>query len=290
MDLRHLQYFIVVAEELHFGRAAKRLKMTQPPLSQQIQQLEDEMGVQLLSRSKRQVELTHAGMVFLMEARKTLSQLQRATNLARRAERGEVGHIVVGYVALATFDILPRMLKRYVEEYPNINVVLREMSSSEQVNALLSREIDVGVLRVSEDTTSVAMRTVHHVDCVGVVSRMHRLACARCVSLRELSAEPMVATSRASYSEYFDEVIRFCWDSGFSPFIGVEAPGFQAILGFVGAGLGYSIVPATIRHLRAEDVHYLDLASPAPAIDLALAWRHLDTSSTIQAFLNTFSE
>src|SRR5437016_5212909 len=145
MELRHLRYFVTVAEELHFGRAATRLAIVQPSLSQQIRQLEDELGFSLLRRTKRSVELTDAGKVFLSEARTVLAQVQHAKHAAQRAYRGEIGRLVIGYISSSAFDLLPRMLSIYRERFPHVEVALREMTTREQERALEEGHIQVGL-------------------------------------------------------------------------------------------------------------------------------------------------
>ncbi|MED3150925.1 LysR family transcriptional regulator, partial [Bacillus thuringiensis] len=147
MELRHLQYFVVVAEELHFGRAAARLQMTQPPLSQQIQQLEKEMGVTLFSRTKRKVELTEAGEMFLKEVKKAFEQIEKAVEVAQSAQRGEVGSLSIGFVGAAIYDILPSIVREYRKKFPRVSVALHELSTPDQVHALHDNRIDIGFLR-----------------------------------------------------------------------------------------------------------------------------------------------
>ncbi|MBV9229224.1 MAG: LysR family transcriptional regulator, partial [Chloroflexi bacterium] len=157
MELRHLHYFIAVAEELHFGKAAERLQMAQPPLSQQIRQLEDELGVQLFYRTKRHVQLTEAGHVFLQEARQTLIQAEQAIVAARRAGRGELGRLAIGFVGSATSDILPTLIRGFQERYPEVELLLRELTTAQQVRALQDGRIHVGILRppVHDDTLRI---------------------------------------------------------------------------------------------------------------------------------------
>src|SRR5579859_448539 len=152
MELRHLRYFVAVADELHFGRAAVRLSIVQPSLSQQIQQLEDELGFPLLLRTKRSVELTDAGKVFLLEARQILAQVQEAKRAAHRAYRGEVGRLILGYISSSAFDLLPMVLSVYRERFPEVEVVLREMTTQEQVRAREEDRIQVGQLRLPIST------------------------------------------------------------------------------------------------------------------------------------------
>jgi DNA-binding transcriptional LysR family regulator len=160
MELRHLRYFVAVAEELHFGRAAKRLYIAQPPLSQQIHQLEEELEVSLFKRTNRRVELTDAGQAFLGEAYKILAQVEQAKLLAQRTARGEVGKLALGFVSSAAFELLPRLLYAYREQYPQIHVSLHEMEKDQQIAALFSRQLQVGLLRPPVDSSELCSEII----------------------------------------------------------------------------------------------------------------------------------
>lgn len=284
MEVRHLQYFVVVAEELHFGRAASRLQMTQPPLSQQILQLEEEIGVRLLERSKRKVELTHAGSVFLDEAKKALAQIQRAADMAQRADRGQTGRLAVGFVGSATYDILPEVIRVYMERFPDVDVVLNEMGTPLQISALINHQIDVGIVRMPISQEGLSFETVLRTPCVAAVSRNHPLAVRSEVSLRDLAEEPFIFLSRAIWPGFHDEVVGLCRQAGFSPSIRQEATEFQTILGLVAADIGISIVPASAHKLPMRGVVYLSLKHP-PVAEMAMAWRSCDSSPMVREFL-----
>ena len=176
MELRHLRYFVAVAEELHFGRAAIRLFIAQPSLSQQIRQLEEELGFPLLKRTKRSVELTDAGQVFLVAARNILAQVQEAKRAAQRAYRGEVGRLVVGYISSSTYDLLPVMLRAYRERFPHVEVALRELTTPTQVRALEENELQIGLLRLPISTPLVNVEVVRREPIVCVLPEEHPLA------------------------------------------------------------------------------------------------------------------
>ena len=176
MELRHLRYFVAVAEELHFGRAAIQLSIVQPSLSQQIRQLENELGFPLLYRTKRSVELTDAGKVFLVEAKRVLAQVQEAKRTAQRAYRGEVGRLVVGYISSSTYDLLPMMLRDYRERFPDVEVALRELTTQEQIRALEEDYIQVGLLRLPISAPLIQVEVVRREPIVCVLPEKHPLA------------------------------------------------------------------------------------------------------------------
>src|SRR5437868_8295885 len=195
MELRHLRYFVAVAEELHFGRAATRLSIVQPSLSQQIQQLEDELGFPLLYRTKRYVELTDAGMVFLSEAKLVLAQVQEAKRAAQRAYRGEMGRLVVGYISSSTYDLLPMILRVYRERFPEVEVTLRELTTQEQLRALEEEYIEVGLLRLPINAPMVYVEVVRQEPIVCVLPEEHHLARRERVAVSLLAEEPFVLQS-----------------------------------------------------------------------------------------------
>ncbi len=184
MELRHLRYFVAVAEELHFGRAAQRLQMAQPPLSQQIRQLEQELGVELLYRTKRTVRLTEAGLAFLHQARQILVQSEQAIEVAQRASRGEVGRLAIGFVGSATYSLLPTAVRSFRHQFPDVRLMLHEMTTSEQIEALHDDRIQVGFIRppISDDKLSV--ETVLQESFVAVLPEAHPLATQtrRCIA------------------------------------------------------------------------------------------------------------
>ena len=284
MEVRHLQYFVVVAEELHFGRAAARLQMTQPPLSQQILQLEEELGVRLLERSKRKVELTHAGRVFLEEAKKVLAQIQRAADMAQRADRGQSGRLAVGFVGSATYDILPEVIRDYMERFPDVDVVLNEMGTPLQITALMNHQIDVGIVRMPVSQEGLCFETVLRTPCVAAVSKEHPLSAKTEISLADLAEQPFILLSRAIWPGFHDEVVGLCRQMGFSPSIRQEATEFQTILGLVAANIGISIVPQSAHNLHMRGVVYLNLKHP-PIAEMAMAWRACETSPMVREFL-----
>lgn len=285
MELRHLEYFVAVAEELNFARAAVRLKMTQPPLSQQILQLERELGVQLFFRTKRKVELTAAGEVFLGEARAILHRVHHATDLVRRADRGEIGELSVGFVGSATYDILPVVVREYQRKYPGVHLSLTELSTPLQVEALGRGDIDIGVLRppVSGGIESI---TVHSARCVLAIPQEHPLAGSERIFLHDTASVPYVLLSRTTWAGLYDDVLSLCHKSGFTPDIAQEALEFQTVIGLVAAGIGVAFVPPSSQNLHAREVVYRTVSDFAPMAEMAIAWRTGDSSALVRNFID----
>ncbi|WP_059050325.1 LysR family transcriptional regulator [Paenibacillus senegalimassiliensis] len=285
MELRQIEYFIAVAEELHFGRAAKRLQMTQPPLSQQIIQLEKELGVLLLERSKRHVELTDAGKVFLQEARHALAQLEQAKAAAQRAHMGIEGRLVLGFVGSASYDILPVVVRAFQEQYPHVDLVLHEMPTPVQIEAFRRKDIDIGFVRTPVDDPLLSFLPVHQELCVAVVPKLHPLAGHTCVSMEDLRAEQFILLERGIWPSWHDDIVAKCHQASFSPIIRQSVKEIQTAISLVAAGLGVSIVPSSTSNLHARDVAYLDIAGDAPRIDMSIAWRTDNTSPLVQQFI-----
>ncbi len=240
MELRHLRYFIAVAEELHFGRAATRLLIVQPSLSQQIRQLEEELGFPLLRRTKRSVELTDAGKVFLAAAQGILVQVQEAKRAAQRAYRGEVGRLVVGYISSSTYDLLPVMLRAYRERFPHVEIVLRELTTPVQIRALEEDEIQVGLLRLPISTPLVDVEVVRREPIVCVLPEGHPLARQERIAVSMLANEPFVLQSRQHGGGYYVQLMKLCLASGFSPNVVQEVTETHTIVGLVAAGAWYA--------------------------------------------------
>ena len=289
MELRHLRYFIAVAEELHFGRAALRLHMAQPPLSQQIRQLEDELGVPLFHRTKRRVQLTSAGQVFLDEARRTLTQAAQAVRAAQRAHRGEIGRLSVGFVNPAMVEILPNILRLFRERFPEVDLTLHEMSTTPQLQALRERRIDVGFLRPPLDDNTLIWEIIHREPLVVMLPQHHALTSKRRIALRLLAQEPFILPPYSQAYGLRGQVVRMCQSAGFVPNVTQEA-GSTVTAGLVAAGLGISIVPVSIQTLREHGVVYRAIQDNTVMRELAVAWRSDNVSTVLQAFLQMVKE
>ncbi|HLZ61903.1 MAG TPA: LysR family transcriptional regulator [Ktedonosporobacter sp.] len=290
MDLRHLHYFVAVAEELHFGRAAQRLHMAQPPLSQQIRQLEDELEVQLFYRTKRHVQLTEVGQVFLQEARQTLAQAEQAINVARRASRGELGRLAIGFVGSATYEILPLLIRRFHDQYPDVELQLREFTTSQQVRALLNGHIHAGLLRPPVHERSLHVMPLLKEPLVVALPFNHPLTEQALLPIESLAREHFILFPRSQGPGFYDQIISLCQQAGFSPQVIQEAIQMQTITGLVATGLGISLIPASAQHLRNAGVAYRPLLPATVHIEMALAWHKEEPSPVLQAFLSIVKE
>ncbi|MBK8175415.1 MAG: LysR family transcriptional regulator [Rhodospirillales bacterium] len=290
MELRPLRYFLAVADELHFGRAAERLGMAQPPLSQQIRKLERTLGVALFVRSKRRVELSEAGRVLREEAGRLLIQAERAVLAAQRAGRGEAGNLRVGYTSTCAFSpVVLDVLRRYQAAHEGVVLGLAEMHTSDQLSALLDGRIDAAFVRspVSDQDERYAALTLLHEPLVAALPASHPRAATAAIELADLRAEPFILFPRAAGSGLFDGIIAACRKAGFDPDIVQEAPQFTSIIGLVSAGLGISLVPEALRQLRLDAVVYRPLSGTPVTAPVALVVRRRVRSPAVTAFVRT---
>jgi DNA-binding transcriptional LysR family regulator len=286
VELRHLRSFVAVAEERHFGRAADRLHIAQPPLSQQIRRLETELGVTLLHRTTRSVELAPAGEVLLVRAREILAAVDGATQDARRAARGEFGRLAVGFTGSATYALLPQLAAALRSALPGVVLDLRgELLTPAQVAGLLEGTLDLGLLRPPVRERELAVEVVRREALVAVLPESHRLAAADAVPLEELEGEPFVVYPSHFRSVLHDAVEETCAAHGFLPRVALEVSETATLVSFVAAGLGVSLVPDSVRHMTVHGAVYRPLAGEAAAVELAVAWRRDDTTAVLQRAL-----
>ena len=278
MNLRQLQYFVAVAEEQHFGRAAARLHMAQPPLSQQIRALEADLGVQLLRRTTRRVEVTEAGRAYLERARSILAAVEDAGHEARLVASGSVGRLTVGCVGTATYSLLPRLARGLSEELPGIDFAFRgEMLVPDEVSGLRSGAIDIALLRPPVNDPAL---TVHHLRRERLVVALpshHRLASRRRLSAGDLRGEPLIVHSMRRDSVMSEVVLRLLHDAGVEPVVRHEVDETSTLVTLVAGGLGVAVVPEPVTALRLGGVTYLPLAGRDATTDLAVA--HLSDRS-----------
>jgi DNA-binding transcriptional LysR family regulator len=289
-ELRLLRYFVAVAEELHFGRAAQRLHMAQPGLSQQIKVLERLIGVRLLERTSRQVGLTPAGRLLLSESRRLIAETERAVDRVRRTGRGEIGRLVVAAIGSATYDVVPRLLRAHRKRYPDVELVLREMSTPAQVHALRAGEIDVGLLRLPADTADLDAHTVREDRMALMLPETHPLARKKRIALRALAREPLILFPAAPRPSWADTVIAACRESGFEPIVAQEAMESATVVSFVAAGVGVALVPEGLKVLARPGVAFRFLAPPAPVTRLAAVYRTGERPPTVESFLDLVRE
>jgi DNA-binding transcriptional LysR family regulator len=285
-----MKYFIAVAEELHFGHAAERLHMAQPPLSQQIKKLEEELGVQLLNRTKRKVELTPAGKMFLDEARLTLLQADRAKRIATEASQGVRGRLRVGFVTSASYSILPILVRRYRRENTLVDLELLEMTPSRQIEALEKKSIDVGLLRPPVGSSCLILKTLLEEPLVVALPSDHRMAGQKAVSLKSLAEDAFVLFPRHHGPGIYDVIMKACHEAGFIPQVSYSPNEMQTILAYVAAGLGISLVPQSLSGFHSGSIVYLPLRGSRAKVELALLRRADDENPLLRAFCNLSSE
>ncbi len=255
MELRQLRYFLMVAETLHFGRAAEQLHISQQPLSFQIKQLEDELGVKLFKRTTRSVALTPAGEALLADVRAGLGRIARGVELAQRIARGEVGKLYIGYTSGTLYNVMPPIVHRFRERFPKVEVVLLELEPPTLENQILSEDIDIGiVMSIGAKVPGLAYETLFHEPLAVAMSKGHPLAQRATIDLQELADEPFVFYARSAHRQVFDEFIAFCHLAGFSPNIVQEAAAESAVTGLVAAGLGVTLVAASHSCVRPDEV------------------------------------
>ena len=285
MDTRRLRYFMAVAEELHFGRAARRLNISQPPLSMQIRGLENELGTALFDRDRRHVALTDAGRVLLAEARKILPQWDQARTAVRRAGRGEVGRLAIGFITPVEYNLLPSLLAAFRRRYPSVLLTLREAMSDQQLNELESGVLDIGLMTAPVDRPSIASHPVWRERVIVAIPGRHRLARSPSVSVRSLIDEPFIMFPRSIAPALYDEVLQFCRRAGFSLNIVQEAAQSQTIISLVSAGIGLAILPASIRGLRRAGVAYRPIGGRAPSVETVVAYKNDRPSLVVENFV-----
>jgi len=285
VELRHLRYFVAVAEELHFGRAAMRLSMAQPPLSQQIRRLEAEIGAPLFSRTKRRVELTAAGRALLPEAQRLLARAEHAVRTAQRASRGESGRLAVGLVPSAGLELLPRVLRAWLARFPRVELEPRLMYPEQQVEALRTGVVQAGLLRPPVDDPDVVVEPILREPLVAALPQRHRLGRRPCVRLAELRNDTLIAFPRRVAPRYYDHFVDLCRRDGFRPRIVEQSASIPTNLGLVAAGLGVALLPAAVRVLHRRGVVYRPLAPPEH-VEMALAWLADETPPIVAAFLD----
>lgn len=291
MELRHLRYFVAVAEALHFNRAAERLHIAQPPLSQQIKQLEAELGVELFDRrTKRQVQLTEAGQVLLQATYRILAQVEQAISDTQRAGRGETGTLVVGFTSTVVYDVLPAILSQYREQFPNVNLVLQELTTTQQEEALQNHQIEVGFCHPPLKNESLELAPILQESLVVALPKLHPLACETTLPICSLADESFILFPRHLGSGFYDQIVSFCQQANFSPKVVQEAVQMQTIIGLVSANMGVALVPASLQNLQRAGVVYKPLEEIAPHVEVAIAWRSENITPVLREFLLTVKQ
>jgi DNA-binding transcriptional LysR family regulator len=288
LELRHLRYFVAVAEELNFTRAAERLHIAQPPLSTQIRQLEEELGAQLFEREKRRVFLTQAGREMLDRARAILAAAEEAKKAARRAAVGETGELHLGYAASAMFtEVLPGVIRRFQKRLPHIQLHLHEMPSMEQLYAVHNRELDVGIVRRPDVATPAGVRIEewYRAPLVAAIPKAHPLAKRESLRFADLKDEPLILFPRDSGIGLYWRVVDLCVKAKFRPRIARETRDYAIMIGLVAAGVGIAVVPTDTQCIRLEGVAYRPLQGKDAVSALQLAFRPDQRDELMQSLL-----
>jgi len=289
MELRNLESFVAVAEQLSFVRAAERLHLSQPALSAQIRKLEDEIGVKLLFRNKRTVRLTDAGRVFLAEAHATLARAQQAVERAQKADRGEIGRLRIGFVSSAALAIVPAIAGAFRKQFPGVTLDLMNLRTSSQLKSLVNKTIDVGFLRLPIVHDQLDITVIHREPFVVVLPADHALAKEKQIRLSDLHAERFVAYGRRWAPGFYDAVVQMCTSQGFSPNITQETGEMYTAIALVAAGTGVAILPKTVVLAQSRGVVMKPLPLAAGVSEIAIAVRKKDRSALVDSFVQLTS-
>lgn len=290
IELRQLRYFVAVAEELHFGRAAKRLHMTQPPLSQAIRTLEEMLGAPLFDRNRRDVALTAAGAALLPEARRLLAQAGELPGLVRRAALGEAGKLTLAFVSSADYSVLPSFLRAYRAAYPQVQIKLQEATSDLQLEELLGGRIDAGLLIPPLPDKAKAeldyLPVLNEPLILASPAGLPELRGKQEASLDRLPPLPLIIFPRPISPGLHDAILGVFHAAGMTPVIGQEAIQMQTIVSLVSAGMGIALVPESVGNLRRPGVEYRPLAQTTPLVETGLVWRRDNASPVLKGFLD----
>jgi len=288
MELRHLRYFVAVAEELNFRRAAERLHLAQPPLSAQIKSLEGELGVRLLERTTRSVRLTPAGRVFLDEARTVLAAAAQAERRVKEARHGLVGTLRLGLIAPAANDWLAENLHRFRRQFPGVQLSLFDLTSTEQLRRLRNNELDAGLLRPPVGFPELDCRLVAESRQVLALPAGHRLARKRRLDWADFHNEPMVMVHPSGQHGYYDAFLAACARVGAKPVVGQYANEIQTKLWLISAGFGLAPTTETVAELKRPRLVFRPLPPGLPLVQTVLAWRRHDDSPVLTHFRECF--
>lgn len=290
MELRQLRYFVAVAEEMNFRRAAERLHIAQPALSQQITKFEKELRTTLFERTTRRVELTDAGRVLLEEGRRVLADADHARAAVDRVVHGEAGLLRIGFVSSAALQILPATVLALKRAHPGVQVELTESTTDPQLRAILAGELDVGLVREVDRAKDLVVRPILRERLILAVHQSHPLAERTSVRLAELAGEPFLTFPRNQVSRLYDHIAALCHHAGFRLEIAQEAVQFPTLLGLAAANTGVTIVPASLRALNLADLRYVELADPEATSTLSIAYRaDRQPPATVRDFLDITS-
>ncbi|MDB5672845.1 MAG: LysR family transcriptional regulator [Alphaproteobacteria bacterium] len=290
-ELSQLRCFVATAEELHFGRAAQRLNMTQPPLSRQIQLLERILGVSLLERTSRVVQLTPAGRVFLLEARRIIRLAESATLAARRVAHGDAGRVAIGFTAASSYGFTPQVVSRARARYPNVELELREMVTDDQVEALITGLIDIGFLRPPIERQEFESRRVLSEGLVAAFQAGDPRLAEPNLSLRHFDGAPLIMYSREGAGYFHNMLVGLFREAESAPAFVQHVTQIHSMLGLVQAGIGAAIVPEAATSLHLDGVDFRSIATtPERPVELHMVWRKDNSNPALQAMVELCAE
>jgi DNA-binding transcriptional LysR family regulator len=288
MELRHLRYFVTVADERSFSSAAKKLHIAQPPLSQQIQSLEAELGVKLFDRKNRPLQLTLAGLAFLEESRSTLENLEQSIHRTQRIHRGELGCLTIGFTSSVANGVLPNILRTFKQDYPEIKLILREDNSAFQIERLRDHQTDIVFVYQNHDLTKandLGIMPLSQEMLVVVLPQNHPLAVQSQISLTDLANEEFIMPRSPVVSNLPEQITDLCEQAGFTPKVVQEATFTVTILGLVAGEMGISILPSSVQNLQRQGVVYRPIQEKTPVNQLIAVWRYAHSSMVLPQFL-----
>lgn len=286
VEIRHLRYFIAVAKESNFSRAAEKLHMSQPPLSQQIQKLEEDLGVNLIERGTRPVRLTEAGKFFYQQAQAVVDQFDQFLDKTQKMAQGEEGTLTVAFVSSSTYELMPRILRTFRKLFPGVSLNLIEKNTPQQLESLRNKQINLGIGRPFLEDADIASDWILDESIVVAVPSEHPWAHKTSVSLTALANEDMINFYWSHEPSFGTFVMTTCRQAGFEPRIVQRTGELQTALGLVCAGIGVALLPASVEHTSREGVKYIPLKKPSPTISMVAAYRKDDSSPILKRFLD----
>ena len=289
IELRHLRYFVAVAQTLHFGRAAEHLGITQPVLSDQIRRLETLLGVQLLHRTKRVVQLTEPGRIFLADVLQVLAQTDTAIATVRRAAQGKFGKLAIGYTGPALYTVLPEIVRTFRDRNPNVELTLHENCTPQQEAALLANDIQVGFLHPPIDAP-VNQQTVFEETLVVALPENHPLTEQSSLSINDLANESFILFPRTVGPHLYSQILFLCTQAGFKPRVVQEVTPQPTMVGLVAAGIGVAFVATSMQKISRPGVVYRNLQEETPILQLAMAWKDDQKSPVLESFLTVVND
>jgi DNA-binding transcriptional LysR family regulator len=286
MEFRHLRYFLVLAEELHFGRAARRLAISQPPLSLNIQQLEASVGARLLTRNSKSVQLTAAGLAFVPAARALLAQATQAASLAKDVGQGVAGSLTIGFSGTMLFNGLPAILARFQASHPRLRLLLKELSSSEQLMDLAQDRLDLGFVHTTRVPPELSQIRVASQAFVGCLPASHALAGLPTLDLAQLKGQPFAVVSKAVSPDYHEGILALCAESGLAPEIRFELRHWLSVVSLVAQDMGVALVPAALAQSALAGAVFVPLQDQRMRYETHCLWKTSRDSPALAAFVH----